>query len=121
MNNEIFLFVYGTLLNKHKNPFAQLLKKNSTKIAKGYIYAKKYHLGEFPGIKLDSNKTYKTYGELLKITSNNTFVLSELDFYEGFFPKKPEESLFIRTTTKVFTKGNIVDAFVYEYTKEINP
>lgn len=117
MNNETFLFVYGTLLRNQKNHFAQLLEKNSIKISEGFIFGKKYNLGKFPGVRLDSSKFHKTYGELLKITSNEKQVLSELDFYEGYNPIQKTGNLFIRKSTIVHFKNKTIEAFVYEYAK----
>ncbi|WP_010522292.1 gamma-glutamylcyclotransferase [Aquimarina agarivorans] len=68
-NNEgVYLFVYGTLLQHNDNVYADLLIKNAIKLTDGFIYAKKYDLGNFPRIKIDPEKRFKTYGELLEIT-----------------------------------------------------
>lgn len=113
-----YLFVYGTLMEDHENEYAQLLQKNSELIDKGFIYARKYDLGSYPGIKIDISKTHKTKGELFLIKTNPNLVIKALDYYEGYDLKNPKESLFIRKEVNVFTKENKkTKAWVYEYTQ----
>ena len=111
-----YLFVYGTLMQKHDNPYSELIQANSQLIGKGFIYAKKYDLGAYPGIKICTTKTHKTTGELYKIIENLDLIINELDYYEGYDSKNPQESLFIRTEVTVYTDDNKeISAWVYEY------
>lgn len=115
-----YLFVYGTLMQNHDNPYSKLIQTNSKLVGKGFIYAKKYDLGNFPGIKTDANHTHKTNGELYHITRNLNLIFTELDFYEGYLPKSILESLFIRKEVTVFMDNHSeYKAWVYEYAKEI--
>ena len=114
-----YLFVYGTLMQNHNNYYAQLVQKNSSLIGNGFIYAKKYDLGDYPGIKICNSKTQQTFGEVYQIKNNLNLILKELDYYEGYNSENPKESLFIRKKVTVFTEGaNTIKAWVYEYVKK---
>lgn len=114
-----YLFVYGTLMQHSTNEFAKKLRKNCTYIGKGFIYATKYHLGHYPGIKIDTKKSNKTTGELYKFNTNKPALLKELDFYEGYYPGKLSESLFVRKLIDVFLLKETYSAWVYEYHQDL--
>ena len=65
-----------------------------------------YDLGWFPGIKL--GEPGKVVCE--KITVND---ISQTDAYEGYNPRYPDESLYIRKPFK--------DGWIYEYNGRVNP
>ena len=119
--NKNYLFVYGTLMQNHNNPYSKLIRENAEFIGKGFIYAEKFDFGDYPGIKIDPSKTIKTYGEVFKITSNLNLVLKELDFYEGYFPNRIYESLFIRKQVLVYADSSEIIAWVYEYNFKNQP
>ena len=80
-----YIFVYGSLLKKAKNPLHNFLKLYATYIGNGYIYAKLYDLGEYPAAILNGSKRYKTYGEIYKIKPNlKNRLFKILDKYEGY-------------------------------------
>ena len=116
-----YLFVYGTLMKNENNPYNELIQSNSSLIGKGYIHAKKYDLGHYPGVKLDSKKEHQTYGELYEVKTNAEHVFSELDFYEVYTPNDIENSLFVRKEASVFLNRNETEfkAWTYEYAKAI--
>jgi len=105
-------------MQNNNNPYCELISKNSNFITKGFIYAKKYDLGEYPGVKLDLNKKHITKGELYNIHSNFEHVISELDYYEGFNELNYTESLFVRKEVVVQTDNENYKAWVYEYNKK---
>lgn len=115
-----YLFVYGTLMQNHDNPYTELIQSNSSLIGKGYIHALKYNLGDYPGIKLCHNKEHKTTGELYQINTNIKQVITELDFYEGYYPENTSQSLFIRKEATVISETHEeILAWVYEYARKI--
>lgn len=116
MNSNLnYLFVYGTLLEQYNNEYSKLLQQNSSLIGSGYIYATKYDLGEYPGIKLDPSKTNKTFGKLCLLNTNATTIFEALDFYEGYDPNNRSESLFTREKTIVYLNNTQLETWVYEY------
>ncbi len=110
-----FLFVYGTLMQRERNEFTRVIKKSTRYIGKGFVYAKKYDLGDFPGIKIDLSKKHKTQGELYEITANQEELFLILDEYEGYNENNIETSLFIRKEIEVITEHKTFVAWVYEY------
>lgn len=110
-----FLFVYGTLMQHERNEFTEAIKKSTRYIGKGFVYAKKYDLGDFPGIKIDLSKKHKTQGELYEIIKNKNELFSILDDYEGYNKNNIENSLFIRKEIEIITKHKTFVAWVYEY------
>ncbi len=115
-----YLFVYGTLMKSERNQFSLLLQKHTEFIDKGYIFAKKYDLGAYPGIKLDMTKTAITKGELYQIANNFKSLMEKLDNYEGYIKNNEEQSLFIRKKTEVITPSKKYNAWIYEYALPIS-
>jgi len=108
-------------MKNENNPYNELIQSNSSLIGKGYIHAKKYDLGHYPGVKLDSKKEHQTYGELYEVKTNTEHVFSELDFYEVYTPNDIENSLFVRKEASVYLNRNETEfkAWTYEYAKAI--
>lgn len=72
-----------------------------------------YHLGGFPGIKLDGNPD-GFVGDILELTDPD--VLQQLDGYEGYNPEKPEHSLYLRRLIEIPGHGEVM---IYEYNDRI--
>ena len=68
-----------------------------------------YHLGSFPGLKLDNSSDTMVTCELIEVTDEE---LERLDLYEGYRPSDPDNSLYIR---RKLDWG----PFIYEYNGEI--
>jgi len=115
-----YLFVYGTLMQQAENEFSLLIKKHTRFIGNAFIYAKKYNLGNYPGVKLDPLEKHKTFGELYAITNNQDYLLKNLDEYEGYIGKGLKNNLFERKVTLAQYNHKKINAWVYEYAKSIN-
>lgn len=114
------LFVYGTLMQQADNEFSLLIKKHTRFIGNAFIYAKKYDLGSYPGVKLDPLEKHKTFGELYEITGNKDYLLKTLDDYEGYIGKDLKNNLFERKVTVAEYNHEKIKAWVYEYARPIN-
>lgn len=114
-----YLFVYGTLMQNSANEFAQKLSSNCCYVGNGFIYAVKYNLGHYPGIKIDSKKETKTNGELYQFIKNKSSLLKKLDDYEGYYPKQPSKSLFTRELVTVYLPKKEYEAWVYVYNQDL--
>lgn len=72
-----------------------------------------YSLGAFPGVKLGGDDTF--VAELYYVPDNYVpDIIAALDNYEGYYPKYPDASLYIRKTVKI----NDVYAYIYEVNRE---
>ena len=110
------IFVYGTL---DKIPlFSELLKTEEIKyVGRGKIKARLYDLGEYPGAVEDREN--RVYGKVYEISGMDK-VLPQFDEYEGFYPDKPEKSLYVRKVKKVeMDDGRILKAYVYIYNRSV--
>lgn len=114
-----YLFVYGTLMQHADNEFSKLIRKHSNLCGNAFIYAEKYDLGDYPGIKLDPLKKHKTFGELYLITGKLEYLFKKLDAYEGYIGKDSKSNLFERKVTVAEYKNKKVTTWVYEYAKAI--
>jgi len=113
MNNK--LFVYGTLRNESIQQYVPQVAAYLQLVTKGFVYGKLFDAGEYPAA-VKHNET-KLYGEVLAIRPDKlNEVWKVLDEYEDYHVQSPEQSLFIRTITAVFTdNGEQLSANIYWY------
>ena len=111
------LFVYGTLKNANINRVVPGIAPYIKRRGKGFIKAKLFDLGEYPGATNQKN-TNKVYGEIVEIKPEKLeFVLDFLDDYEEVHAN-PKKALFKRAKTLVNTEdGKRIYAWVYWYNK----
>jgi len=111
-----FLFSYGTLLPQHAPREIAAVTAKFRPYAKGWIYGKLYDLGDYPGAVLgDQNSDPKIFGTVFKIPGDLE-LLRRLDEYEGFNPKEPKASLFVRRRHFVtLSTGKRLRCWLYEY------
>ena len=106
-NDQVRLFVYGTLMKKQR----------ANKMLEGSQYCGKFMLNDYamydfdayPGIKEKHGE--KVVGEVYAVESS---LLAELDLYEG------KGSLYDRKSVTVINDKEIVSAFVYVYRGNIS-
>lgn len=105
------VFVYGSL----RPPEGKLINKLGMTTTGEQIRVQGflYELSWFPGIKLDPEG-----GSILcDILEVNDEELAYLDYYEGYYPEHPQDSLFVRHRVNV--AGH--DGYIYEYNGNPNP
>jgi len=108
----ITLFVYGGLLKGMTlSPFIESAKY----LGPGYIKAKIFFLGQFPGI-VEGND--KVFGELYEL---NVSDLPGLDKIEDYHPENNEASSYVRKETEVtiLPDGKKIKANAYFYNRPI--
>lgn len=93
-------------------------------VGQGAINASLYALGWYPGIKLDDtgNVTVVDVFKLPEAPRLREAILFDLDTYEGYNPKYPEGSLFVRKTVNLAVpvlpfnrESKHPPVYVYEY------
>jgi gamma-glutamylcyclotransferase (GGCT)/AIG2-like uncharacterized protein YtfP len=93
------LFVYGTL--RRGFPLHEYLEKASPRfIGRGFIRARLYDLGEFPGAVRSDAVDDRVAGEVFELTDPDNQI-KQLDEVEEYDLEKPEESLFLRQLVEV--------------------
>lgn len=112
------LFVYGSLMSgcergaflnrDHKVRFL------GTAVARGALY----DLGEFVGM-INDEGGEAVQGELYEVIDDETF-FSTLDVIEGFWPKEPDRSLYVRKQIPVETTAGMAHAHAYVYNQQVS-
>lgn len=103
------IFVYGTL--RHGQRAHSMLDRAAVHVKTCTIKgASIYHLGGFPGLKLEEGGT--VVGDLYEIPDTGRVeLLQKLDMYEGYREEYPMDSLYLRQTIQV--EGT--EAWVYVF------
>ncbi|TXH22765.1 MAG: gamma-glutamylcyclotransferase [Chitinophagaceae bacterium] len=111
-----YLFVYGSLLSGFKTEAYQYLSKYFEYVGEGYIDATMYDMGKYPVVTLE-HTGHKVKGELYAIKSSSEFsyIIGQLDDYEGLFPEQNEQVFFKRNKVEALINGTTYTAWVYEY------
>lgn len=116
-----YIFVYGTLTERiHPGRLTRMgLTFEGEAIAPGRLY----DLGPFPAMRPPEDASDTVQGELFSYdTDRENYVLGKLDYYEGFYLKDPEGSLYIRKeiTASTTPDDTQVQASVYFYNQDLN-
>lgn len=114
------LFVYGTLMRKTGHEMARRLQNQSAYVGHGWINAKLYSLGRYPGAVLSEAAPYQVHGEVVRLT-NPAQSLRWMDAYEGCSSDDPEPHEYERVVVPVtLLSGDTLSAWVYIYIAAIS-
>lgn len=121
-NNSQFLFVYGSLLSGFKSPAYEYLFRYFNYVNEASVTGTIYDMGNYAvATGTDSGRIIK--GELYEIKDPNelSFVLAQLDDYEGLYPDDEQEKpQYIRSLTEAkLGNGTAVQAMVYWYNGDV--
>ncbi len=110
-----YLFLYGTLLPNKAPTETALLVNRLRRVGPARVAGRLYDLGEYPGAILDPAAKTSIHGELFELPEDPA-ILRKFDRYEEFDRENRENSLFIRTRTRVKTEdGRMRESWVYVY------
>ena len=111
-----FLFSYGTLApGLAPREIAWAMAKFHP-YSEGWVHGVLYDLGDYPGAVLDDAADKKVFGSVFLIPSS---LLKPLDRYEGFDPRSPSRSLFVRKRHPVaLPDGRTLECWVHEHNGE---
>ncbi len=116
-----FLFVYGSLLSGFKSPAYEYISKYFRLRGNASVKGTIYDMGTFPvGTSNDTGRIIK--GELYEIRNPKelSFILAQLDDYEGLYPDDGEEIYYKRELVTTTTEaGDEVIAWIYWYNKDV--
>lgn len=110
-----YLFVYGTLMTG-MSPFAldRIFSQICRLQGQGFIRAKLYGLGAYPGAIPSSQKEDRVYGEVFEILLPDA-CFPDLDEHEDYRPGDLSGSEYIRTRGKVYLGDKLLEVWVYYY------
>lgn len=110
-----YLFAYGTLAEEHAPQEIAGAVTQLRYVGQGFVFGRLYDLGEYPGAVLEGDRHHKIFGKIFELPADAA-LLERLDAYEGFDPKRPSKSLFLRRRTAISRPGKSrLKGWVYEY------
>lgn len=117
-----FLFVYGSLLSGFKSPAYEYISKYFKLKGNATVKGTIYDMGTFPvGVANDTGRLIR--GELYEIRNPKelSFILAQLDDYEGLCPDDGEEVYYKRELVTTTTEtGEEVISWIYWYNKDVS-
>lgn len=109
------LFVYGTLSPRLAPPEIAAAVRRLRPVGTASVRGRLYDLGEYPGAVLSRTSRSVIRGEVFELPSDAQ-TLDSLDDYEGFEPRKPGSSLFVRRAWPVIMDdGTRLRCWIYVY------
>lgn len=116
VNSAPLIFVYGTLMRKIPRGMGHLLAPSEF-LGDGWIQARLFSLGHYPGAVLSNNPSERVLGELHRLLDPEP-TLARMDEYEGCEDRRPESSEYRRvrlSVTLLSKEGQVHEAWVYIY------
>lgn len=116
-----FLFVYGSLLSGFKSPAYEYISKYFRLRGNATVKGTIYDMGTFPVATSDDTGRI-IRGELYEIRNPKelSFILAQLDDYEGLYPDDGEDIYYKRELVTTTTEtGDEVIAWIYWYNKDV--
>ncbi len=116
-----YLFVYGTLRPKMAPRRLAPLIKEMRSMGKATTPGQLYDLDGYPGAVLYPECDTTIKGEVFELPDDRE-ALAALDAYEGFDPRYPASSLFVRRRRKVTLEDDTkLDCWIYVYNWPVSP
>jgi gamma-glutamylcyclotransferase (GGCT)/AIG2-like uncharacterized protein YtfP len=111
------LFVYGTLRSDMSH--RHVLDARAALVCEASVAGRLFDVGEYPGAVAPASPSDRVAGELYRVDdAEAAALLAELDRYEGFDPRDPASSEFVRVRVAARTEGGeSVEAWMYEYNR----
>lgn len=117
-----YLFAYGFLKRQfHGNEKTQTPAMDVEFISEGYYHGRIYRVDTFPGVIYEPESQFKKVkGEIFKM-AKPLAQLHALDRYENALPLVHLNPDYERRIRPIETPNGIVECWVYEYLKPVNP
>jgi gamma-glutamylcyclotransferase (GGCT)/AIG2-like uncharacterized protein YtfP len=107
MDDEAYLFVYGTLRSQMNDPLHRLLEQQAVLIGIGTFRGKLFDLGRYPGVVPSRTSTDRVIGEVYQLSTSQA-ALRILDQYEGHRFRRERVSISL-------DNGKTVACWIYLY------
>lgn len=120
-NDELKLFVYGSLRSGFKHPAYEYVSRYFTLIGDAKVKGKLYDMGSYPAA-IPTEENNFIIGELYQLKNEKEFnwAFEQLDDYEGVHPENNEQSLYIRQKVTVYINNRTASAWMYWYNATID-
>jgi gamma-glutamylcyclotransferase (GGCT)/AIG2-like uncharacterized protein YtfP len=120
-----YLFAYGTLQPGLVPASMSDVAAKLIPIGKGFVRGVFYDLGSYPGAVADPNSNSKIAGTVMELPDDEGLahdILGQLDAYEGFDPRSPDSSEYIREKQTVeVAEGRLLECWFYRYNLPVSP
>jgi gamma-glutamylcyclotransferase (GGCT)/AIG2-like uncharacterized protein YtfP len=107
MDDEAYLFVYGTLRSQMNDLLHLLLEQQAALIGLGTFRGKLFDLGRYPGVVPSRTSTDRVIGEVYQLSTSQA-ALRILDQYEGHRFRRERVSISL-------DNGKTVACWIYLY------
>jgi gamma-glutamylcyclotransferase (GGCT)/AIG2-like uncharacterized protein YtfP len=111
MDNEAYLFVYGTLRSQINDPLHRLLEKDAILVGTGIFQGKLYDLGRYPGAIASRGSTDRVIGEIYRFSEPQR-AFEILDEYEGHRFRR-------KRVTITQEDGKVITSWIYLYARSV--
>lgn len=113
------LFVYGTLRSGLHHPAYEYISNKFILIGESKVKGKLYDMGDYPAA-IPTQDEYYIVGELYQLKEDQDFswVIAQIDDYEGVNPEPGETALYKREMTTVYTGDKTTGAWIYWYNND---
>ena len=111
MDNEAYLFVYGTLRSQMNDPLHRLLETHAILVGTGTFQGKLYDLGRYPGAVPSRGHTDHVIGEIYRFSEPQR-AFEILDEYEGHRFKR-------KRVTIIQEDGKSINSWIYLYARSV--
>ncbi len=115
------LFVYGTLRSGLHHPAYEYISNKFVLAGEARVKGRLYDMGDYPAA-IPTKDEYYIVGELYQLKEDQDFswVIAQIDDYEGVNPEPGEPVLYKREMTHVEIGGKISSAWIYWYNSDIS-
>ena len=122
MQNQVqLLFVYGSLRSGFHHPAYEYMARYFQLVGPAVVKGKLYDMGEYPVAK-PTTADHFIQGELYTLSQDDDFsyVISQIDDYEGLYVEEGETPLYTRELTTAFINDQSFTAWIYWYNQNID-
>jgi gamma-glutamylcyclotransferase (GGCT)/AIG2-like uncharacterized protein YtfP len=115
------LFVYGSLRKGFKSPMYDYISKFFTYVGEAKVRGKVFDMGSYAA-GIPSRENSFIVGELYAMNREADFswVIGQLDDYEGVNVEPDEMQLYRRDITEVFFNNSVTHAWIYWYNGDVS-
>jgi gamma-glutamylcyclotransferase (GGCT)/AIG2-like uncharacterized protein YtfP len=120
-NESRLLFVYGSLRSGFQHAAYQYMAKYFQLLGHATVKGKLYDMGDYP-VALPTTEEKFIQGELYTLNEADDFsyVVGQLDDYEGLYAEEGETPLYKRELATVFCNGQSSTAWIYWFNGSVN-
>jgi gamma-glutamylcyclotransferase (GGCT)/AIG2-like uncharacterized protein YtfP len=112
------LFVYGSLRSGFHHPAFAYMSENFTFLSPGRVRGKLFDMGNYPAA-LPTGEDFFIVGEFYRLQEDRDFswVMAQIDDYEGLHVSPGETPLYRRVTVTGYTGSEATVAWIYWYNR----